>query len=67
MVEQYGDAFSYQQCPRAKIFARNHSDVSDLSSMIKLMRYMYVYVCMSLCYMLHLHQIQAVHLPKLNF
>lgn len=38
MAEKYGDWFTYKGAPRAKIFARNHSMVTDLSSMIALMR-----------------------------
>ena len=38
MVEKYGDWFTYKGAPRAKIFARNHSMVTDLPSMIALMR-----------------------------
>ena len=32
------DFFSYEKGPRAKIFARNHSDVHDMDSMMALMR-----------------------------
>jgi hypothetical protein len=37
--QQYGDAYSYTKCPRAQIFARDHSKVVDLESMKKMMRY----------------------------
>jgi hypothetical protein len=36
---QYGAFFTYDMCPRAQIFRRNASDVVDLSSMQRLMRY----------------------------
>jgi len=39
MVNKYGDFFSYESTPRAKIFARDQSDVEDMESMMKLMRY----------------------------
>jgi len=38
-VDEYGDWFSYDESPRALIFARDHGSVTDLGSMIKLMRY----------------------------
>ncbi|XP_071850229.1 putative phospholipase B-like 2 [Apostichopus japonicus] len=37
--EQYGDIFSYENCPRAKMFRRNHTDAIDTDSVMKLMRY----------------------------
>jgi len=39
LVDKYGDWFTWSGAPRAKIFARDHDKVVDLSSMIKLMRY----------------------------
>lgn len=39
MVKKYGDWFTHDKNPRAKIFARDHSKVTDMKSMIKLMRY----------------------------
>ncbi|XP_064392247.1 putative phospholipase B-like 2 [Halichondria panicea] len=39
MAAKYGDWFDWYHCPRAKIFSRNHSDVTDLDSMVDLMRY----------------------------
>ncbi|XP_019646656.1 PREDICTED: putative phospholipase B-like 2 [Branchiostoma belcheri] len=39
MVEKYGDWFTYEHTPRANIFRRDHEKVTDVSSMIKLMRY----------------------------
>ena len=39
MAEKYGDWFTHSGSPRAKIFARNHSSVTDMESFIKLMRY----------------------------
>ncbi|CAD6197383.1 unnamed protein product [Caenorhabditis auriculariae] len=38
MVQKYGDWFSYDKTPRAQIFARDHSKVVDMDSMITLMR-----------------------------
>jgi hypothetical protein len=38
MVEKYGDWFSYEKTPRALIFKRDHGKVTDLDSMMKLMR-----------------------------
>ena len=38
LEEEYGSWFSYKGSPRAQIFARNHTDVTDIASMIKLMR-----------------------------
>nr|XP_055051064.1 phospholipase B-like 1 [Misgurnus anguillicaudatus]XP_055051065.1 phospholipase B-like 1 [Misgurnus anguillicaudatus] len=39
MWKQYGDDFSYDLCPRAKIFRRDQSSVSDLTSLKRIMRY----------------------------
>lgn len=39
MYEQYGDFFSYQNCPRAKMFKRNQTDVMNVDSMLRLIRY----------------------------
>uniref|UniRef100_A0A4W3IB51 Phospholipase B-like n=1 Tax=Callorhinchus milii TaxID=7868 RepID=A0A4W3IB51_CALMI len=39
LVAQYGDWFTYDKNPRAKIFRRNQTMVTDMASMIKLMRY----------------------------
>ena len=38
MEEKYGSWFSWNMSPRAQIFARNHSDVTDMTSMVALMR-----------------------------
>lgn len=38
-VKKYGDWFSYDGSPRAKIFKQDQDKVVDLKSMIKLMRY----------------------------
>jgi len=38
-VDKYGSWFSYSETPRAMIMARDHSQVIDEESMIKLMRY----------------------------
>ncbi len=42
MAAKYGDWFDWYHCPRAKIFSRNHSDVTDLDSMVDLMRWVVV-------------------------
>jgi hypothetical protein len=39
MVDKFGDWFTLNQNPRAKIFARDHGQVENLESMMKLMRY----------------------------
>ncbi|XP_075424934.1 putative phospholipase B-like 2 [Ascaphus truei] len=39
LVAQYGDWFSYDKNPRAQIFRRNHTQVQDMKSMVRLMRY----------------------------
>ncbi|XP_024131653.1 putative phospholipase B-like 2 [Oryzias melastigma] len=39
LVEKYGPWFSPDQNPRAQIFRRNQTQVTDLDSMIRLMRY----------------------------
>ena len=49
LVEKYGDWFTWSGAPRSKMFARNSSDVTDLQSMIALMRCVCVYVCMYVC------------------
>ncbi|XP_025421443.1 putative phospholipase B-like 2 isoform X2 [Sipha flava] len=38
MVKRYGNWFSYRNTPRARIFARDHVNVKDMSSMLFLMR-----------------------------
>ena len=38
-VDTYGDWFTYDHSPRANIFRRDNVKVTDMSSMIKLMRY----------------------------
>ncbi|KAL1436722.1 hypothetical protein MTO96_049401 [Rhipicephalus appendiculatus] len=38
-VEQYGDFYTFENCPRAKIFRRDHVKVNDMDSMLKMMRY----------------------------
>ena len=37
LVKKYGDWFSWDGAPRAKIFARDHSKVKDIPSLIELM------------------------------
>ncbi|KAG2464006.1 phospholipase B-like 1 [Polypterus senegalus] len=39
MWEQYGDDFSYDLCPRAKIFRRDQNRVNDIVSLKRIMRY----------------------------
>ncbi|OQR76026.1 putative phospholipase B 2-like [Tropilaelaps mercedesae] len=39
MVKKFGDWFTYDRSPRANIFRRDHTKVSDIDSMLKLMRY----------------------------
>ncbi|XP_037555146.2 putative phospholipase B-like 2 [Dermacentor silvarum] len=39
LVAQYGDYFTYDNNPRAKIFRRDHVKVTDTDSMMALMRY----------------------------
>ena len=36
---KYGDVFSYVNTSRAKIFNREHSNIVDVDSMIKVMRF----------------------------
>ncbi|KAG8181373.1 hypothetical protein JTE90_008842 [Oedothorax gibbosus] len=38
-VKKYGDFFTYEKAPRALIFKRDHDKVTDVQSLIKLMRY----------------------------
>jgi hypothetical protein len=39
MQSKFGDYYSHDSCPRAKIFARDQSKVHDIDSMMQLMRY----------------------------
>jgi len=39
MFQKYGNKFSYSQCPRAQIFARDFSGVTDMNSMKRIMRF----------------------------
>jgi len=39
LMKKFGDWFSYEKTPRARIFARDAPNVDDIESMIKLMRY----------------------------
>ena len=41
LTEQYGDWFSWDGSPRSKIFARNHTLVTNVSTMVSLMRYVW--------------------------
>ena len=43
LTERYGDWFSWDGAPRSKIFARNHSSVTNITTMVKLMRYVDAY------------------------
>ncbi|NXT19217.1 PLBLB protein, partial [Syrrhaptes paradoxus] len=38
LVRKYGDWFSYEENPRARIFRRNQTRVHDMDSMVRLMR-----------------------------
>ena len=38
-VKKYGNWFTYDKSPRALIFKRDHTNVKDLASMQRLMRY----------------------------
>lgn len=39
LVQKYGSWFSFSQSPRAQIFRRNQTLVTDIESMVRLMRY----------------------------
>lgn len=39
LVKKYGSWFSFSDNPRAQIFRRNQSLVTDMESMVRLMRY----------------------------
>ena len=39
LTEEYGGWFSWDGSPRSKIFARNHTAVTNITTMINLMRY----------------------------
>lgn len=39
MWEKHGEDFSYDLCPRAKIFRRDQGDVMDLDSLKHMMRF----------------------------
>lgn len=39
MWEKHGEDFSYDLCPRAKIFRRDQADVKDLDSLKHIMRF----------------------------
>lgn len=43
MVRQYGSFFSHDNCPRGQIFARDHSQVTDMDSLLALMRWVEIY------------------------
>ncbi|XP_054928991.2 putative phospholipase B-like 2 [Dermacentor andersoni] len=38
-VEEYGDYYTYENCPRAKLFRRDHTKLKDLDSVTAYMRY----------------------------
>ena len=42
LAQKYGDWFTWDGSPRAKIFARNHTSVTNITTMIKLMRYVFM-------------------------
>lgn len=39
LVQKYGDWFTYDKNPRAQIFRRNETQVRDVDSMVRLMRW----------------------------
>ncbi|KAH9376843.1 hypothetical protein HPB48_009751 [Haemaphysalis longicornis] len=39
IVEKYGDYFTYERSPRARIFRRDQGNVTDTESLMRLMRY----------------------------
>uniref|UniRef100_A0A8C4QZ36 Phospholipase B-like n=1 Tax=Eptatretus burgeri TaxID=7764 RepID=A0A8C4QZ36_EPTBU len=39
LVDRYGPMFDHEQCPRARIFRRDQGSVTDVISMLKMMRY----------------------------
>ncbi len=41
LADKYGDWFTHDGSPRAKIFARNHTRVTNMETLIQLMRYYY--------------------------
>ena len=45
LVKKYGDWFSWDGAPRAKILARDHGHVTDMDSLIALMKYV-PFACM---------------------
>lgn len=45
MWEEYGEDFSYDLCPRAKIFRRDQADVKDLDSLKHIMRFNGEWLC----------------------
>lgn len=46
MWKEYGEDFSYDLCPRAKIFRRDQADVKDLNSLKHIMRFNGVWLCL---------------------
>lgn len=55
MWEEYGDDFSYDLCPRAKIFRRDQGYVKDLDSLKYIMRFNGALLCLIwLVYMTHI-------------
>ena len=49
LAQQYGEWFTWDGSPRAKIFARNHTSVSDITNMINLMRCVDIVCVCDLC------------------
>ncbi|KAH6919689.1 hypothetical protein HPB50_029323 [Hyalomma asiaticum] len=39
MVEQYGEIYSYENSPRAKMIKRDHANLTDMDSIVSFMRY----------------------------
>jgi hypothetical protein len=42
LVEKFGPWFSLDQSPRAQIFRRNQTAITDLDSMVRLMRWAFI-------------------------
>lgn len=38
LAKKYGDWFTWDKAPRAKIFARNHIYVTDMQTLMELMK-----------------------------
>ncbi|KAL1446444.1 hypothetical protein MTO96_043202 [Rhipicephalus appendiculatus] len=38
-IEKYGDLYSYEKCPRARMFQRDHGNLTDVDSVVTYLRY----------------------------